>query len=119
MATFDLHVKRVYDDPAGSDGYRVLVDRLWPRGLSKERAALDEWRKELGPSTELRQWFGHEVSRWDEFLERYHAELLDAPDLWQPLLDRSRTERVTLLFGARDHEHNQAIALKTFLDQQV
>lgn len=111
----DLIVKRVYDEPAPGDGYRVLVDRLWPRGLSKQRAALDEWVKELGPSTELRRWFGHDPARWDEFRRRYDAELAAQEQLWRPLLDRAATERVCLLFGAHDTEHNQAVALREFL----
>ena len=111
----DLIVKRVYDEPADDDGYRVLVDRLWPRGLSKQKAHLDEWDKELGPSTELRQWFGHDPARWDEFRRRYDAELADAEELWRPLVERARTGRVCLLFGAHDPEHNQAVALREFL----
>lgn len=111
----DLIVKRVYDEPAPDDGYRVLVDRLWPRGLSKQKAQLDEWIKELGPSTELRKWFGHDPARWDEFRRRYHVELDGAADLWRPLLERARTQRVCLLFGAHDAEHNQAVALREYL----
>jgi uncharacterized protein YeaO (DUF488 family) len=114
----DLTVKRVYDEPADDDGYRVLVDRLWPRGLSKQQAHLDEWDKELGPSTELRKWFGHDPVRWDEFRRRYHVELDAAGDLWRPLLERARTQRVCLLFGAHDAEHNQAVALREFLLRQ-
>lgn len=111
-------VKRVYDEPAESDGYRVLVDRLWPRGIKKETARLDEWIKELGPSTELRQWFGHEVERWPEFRDRYRAELADARELWRPLIGRAESGEVTLLFGARDTEHNQAVVLAEFLGEQ-
>jgi uncharacterized protein YeaO (DUF488 family) len=114
----DLIVKRVYDAPEKSDGYRVLVDRLWPRGLSKDRAALDEWIKELGPSTELRHWFGHDPARWDEFRSRYAGELTGSEDLWRPLLERARSQRVCLLFGASDTEHNQAVALQEFLARQ-
>lgn len=114
----DLIVKRVYDEPAADDGYRVLVDRLWPRGLAKQRAALDEWIKELGPSTELRRWFGHDSARWDEFRRRYDAELAGAEQLWRPLLERAASQRVCLLFGAHDAEHNQAVALKEFLGRQ-
>lgn len=111
----DLLVKRVYDEAADTDGYRVLVDRLWPRGLSKDKARLDEWVKELGPSTGLRKWFGHEVPKWPEFRTRYRAELETAADLWQPIVDRARAGRVTLLFGAHDPEHNQAVVLQEFL----
>lgn len=114
----DLAVKRVYEQPADGDGYRVLVDRLWPRGLSKDRAALDEWVKELGPSTPLRQWFGHDVAKWDGFRAKYRAELAGAESLWRPIVDKARTERVTLLFGASDSEHNQAVVLHEFLLEQ-
>lgn len=114
----DLRVKRVYDDPSDDDGYRVLVDRIWPRGLSKDRAALDEWIKELGPSTELRKWFGHDVDRWTGFRTKYRTELEQSGELWQPLLDRARNERVCLLFGASDTEHNQAVVLQEFLLDQ-
>lgn len=114
----ELAVKRVYDAPSSTDGYRVLVDRLWPRGLSKEKAHLDEWVKDLGPSTELRKWFGHEVERWPGFRDRYLAELAGEPELWQPIVERARHGKVTLLFGAHDEEHNQAVALKEFLLSQ-
>lgn len=113
-----IAVKRIYDEPAAGDGHRVLVDRLWPRGMSKERAALDEWCKELGPSDGLRRWFGHDVMRWDGFRERYATELADRTDLWRPLLERSRTDTVTLLYSAHDTEHNQAVALAEFLAGQ-
>lgn len=111
----DLVVKRIYDEPADDDGYRVLVDRLWPRGLSKDKAHLDEWIKELGPSTELRKWFGHEVAKWPEFRVRYRAELAGLGELWQPIAARAAAGRVTLLFGAHDSEHNQAVVLQEFL----
>ncbi len=114
----DLAVKRVYDEPAETDGYRVLVDRLWPRGLSKDRAALDEWVKELGPSTELRKWFGHDVAKWQAFREKYRAELAGAAELWRPIVAKARSEKVTLLFGASDSDHNQAVVLKEFLLEQ-
>lgn len=111
----DLDIKRVYDAPDEGDGYRVLVDRLWPRGISKDRADLDEWLKEIGPSTELRSWFGHDPAKFDEFRRRYRAELAAAADLWQPLLERASTGRVTLLYSAHDTEHNQAVVLREFL----
>lgn len=114
----DLVVKRVYDHPAADDGYRVLVDRLWPRGMSKDRAALDEWVKELGPSNELRHWFGHDVSKWDAFRQKYRTELEGAADLWRPIVEKAKSERVTLLFGASDSDHNQAVALREFLLEQ-
>ena len=114
-----LAVKRVYDPPSPKDGYRVLVDRMWPRGLKKDAAALDLWMKELGPSRELRQWFGHEPTRWEGFRHRYAGELDAAPERWQPLAEKARRRRVTLLFGARDEEHNNAVALKAYLETHL
>lgn len=111
-----LCVKRVYDPAAPADGYRVLVDRLWPRGMKKEDAALDLWLKELAPSRELREWFGHEPARWEGFRHRYAGELDAAAEHWRPLLTRARRGRVTLLHAARDEEHNNAVALKVYLD---
>lgn len=111
-----LAVKRVYDPPSPRDGCRVLVDRLWPRGLKKEDAALDLWAKDVGPSRELRQWFGHEPTRWEGFRHRYAGELDAMPDAWHALAEKARRGRVTLLFGARDEEHNNAVALKAYLE---
>lgn len=106
-----VRIKRVYDEPAPSDGYRILVDRLWPRGLSKEAVSADEWLKEVGPSTELRRWFGHDPQRFEEFAARYRAELAGSEAL-ALLQERCREhEVVTLLFGAKDAEHNQAVVL--------
>jgi uncharacterized protein YeaO (DUF488 family) len=111
-----LAVKRAYEPAAADDGYRVLVDRLWPRGLKKETAALDLWIKELAPSTELRRWFGHEPTRWEGFRHRYASELDDTAEYWRPLLARAARQRVTLVYGAHDDEHNNAVALKTYLE---
>lgn len=111
----DLEVKRVYDEPAPGDGYRVLVDRLWPRGLAKARAALDEWCKEVAPSNELRTWYRHDPDKWPEFRRRYAAELAGVEDAWRPLLDRSRRQRVTLLFSSAETALNNAVALRDFL----
>lgn len=108
--------KRVYEPVADTDGYRVLLDRLWPRGLKKEAVAYDLWAKELAPSTELRKWFGHDPALWDGFRERYAAELDAAVALWQPLAERAKRQHVTLLFGARDEQHNNAVALKAYLE---
>jgi uncharacterized protein YeaO (DUF488 family) len=109
-------VKRVYEAPATNDGYRVLVDRVWPRGLKKEDAALDIWSKELAPSTALRKWFGHDPARWEGFRHRYASELDALAEFWRPLVTKAARHRVTLLFGARDEEHNNAVALKAYLD---
>ena len=109
-------IKRVYEPAAKSDGYRVLVDRLWPRGLKKEDAALDAWPKELAPSSALRKWFGHDPARWEAFRHRYATELDGTSEFWQPLATKASRRRITLLYGARDDEHNNAVALKCYLD---
>ncbi|WP_049621334.1 DUF488 domain-containing protein [Frateuria defendens] len=110
-----LEIKRAYEPASPEDGYRVLVDRLWPRGLKKETAAIDQWAKELAPSRALRQWFGHDPARWDGFRHRYAGELDQAAEHWRPLLAKATRHRVTLLYGARDEEHNNAVALKAYL----
>lgn len=111
----DLRIKRIYDEPEASDGYRVLVDRLWPRGVSKERARLDAWLPKLAPSAGLRKWFGHDPARWTEFRQRYRAELAKAPSLVESVRRRALSERVTLLYAARDPVHNHAIVLRNFI----
>lgn len=114
-----LRVKRVYEEPEEADGERILVDRIWPRGLSKEKARLSEWRKDLAPSGELRKWFGHDPERWEEFVRRYRVELEEGNKL-EELRELGRLaeeENVTLLFAAKDTEHNNARALAEFLNQ--
>ncbi|MBV6411131.1 MAG: DUF488 domain-containing protein [Burkholderiales bacterium] len=111
----DIKLKRAYETPAKSDGMRILVDRLWPRGLSKARAAIDQWLKEVAPSNELRQWFGHDPEKWPEFRKRYRAELKDNPALAE-LRDLSRKGTVTLVYSAKDELHNQAVVLRQVLD---
>ena len=109
-----LKVKRVYDPPSEADGHRILVDRIWPRGFTKEKARLDEWRKDLGPSDALRRWFAHDPDKWDEFRRRYRDELQHTGH-WRDLMaiaERAKKEDVTLVFSARDLAHNQAVALK-------
>jgi uncharacterized protein YeaO (DUF488 family) len=108
--------KRVYEPAAKADGYRVLIDRLWPRGLKKEAVSLDLWAKELAPSTALRQWFGHDPARWDGFRHRYATELDALAEHWQPLAEKAARHTVTLLYGARDEEHNNAVAMKAYLE---
>lgn len=110
-----VRLKRVYLPAAADDGTRVLVDRLWPRGLSKVRAALASWSKDAAPSTELRQWFGHEPARWEGFCERYRAELKHNPEAVDALRTLARQGPVTLLFAARDEAHNEAVVLREFL----
>jgi uncharacterized protein YeaO (DUF488 family) len=111
----DIRLKRAYEPAESSDGYRVLIDRLWPRGLSRERASLDEWNRELAPSTELRQWFGHEPGRFEEFRQRYIDELRAHRSALAGLRRRARKGRVTLVYAAKDIEHNDAVVLAEVL----
>ncbi len=113
-----IQIKRAYEDPAPSDGARYLVDRVWPRGKKREDLDLQDWLKDAGPSTELRKWFGHDPARWDEFRKRYFKELAANPMAWQPLLEAARKGPVTLVYGAKVTEHNQAEALKEFLESR-
>jgi uncharacterized protein YeaO (DUF488 family) len=111
----DVRLKRAYDAPAASDGYRVLIDRLWPRGVSKENARLDEWARQLAPSSELRRWFGHEPARFEEFRRRYIAELAAQDEKLRELRRRAREGTLTLVFGAHDENHNDAVVLAEVL----
>jgi uncharacterized protein YeaO (DUF488 family) len=112
-----LRLKRAYEPAEPSDGYRVLIDRLWPRGVSKDEARLDEWARELGPSTELRRWFGHEPAKFDEFRRRYLEELAARTEKLEELRRRARREAVTLVYSARDTEHNDAVVLFELLQR--
>lgn len=116
-----LQTKRVYDTPAATDGYRILVDRLWPRGLTKEAAKLDEWLKAIAPSPELRKWFNHDPERWEEFVKRYRSELSGTPA--QSCLDRlaglARQGPVTLLYATREDRHNSASVLLDVLEARL
>lgn len=114
-----IQIKRVYENPAKSDGARILVDRLWPRGLKKEELHLEGWVKEVAPSDSLRRWFGHEPSKWKEFRGRYFAELDRKPEVWKFILQASREGNVTLLYGAKDPEHNNAVALRDYLIRKL
>jgi uncharacterized protein YeaO (DUF488 family) len=111
-----IQLKRVYEKPARSDGMRVLVERLWPRGLSKERAAVALWLKDVAPSPELRKWFGHDPARWEEFRKRYAKELRENKEAVEVLKEKAKKGTVTLVYAARDEEHNGALALKRFLE---
>ena len=113
-----IRLKRVYEEPSRADGLRVLVDRLWPRGLSKERAAVHIWLREVAPSPELRKWFGHDPAKWKQFQRRYLKELEDKDDLVRQLRQRSREGTITLVYAARDEQHNAAVALKGFLERR-
>ena len=110
-----IHIKRTYDPAAPSDGQRILVERLWPRGMKKEALKMDAWHKEIAPSTALRQWFGHRPERWDEFRRRYEQELNENEGAWSPILDAVKKGAVTLLYSAHDVEHNSAIVLRDYL----
>ncbi len=114
-----IKIKRVYEQPEETDGRRVLVDRLWPRGLTKEKAAVDVWLKEVAPSTELRKWFGHDPEKWAEFKKRYHAELRKNTETVDRLREEVSGGTVTLLFGARDQEHNEAVVLKDWIERHL
>jgi uncharacterized protein YeaO (DUF488 family) len=110
-----LRIKRTYDPPARGDGRRILVERLWPRGMKKEAVAADAWMKEVAPSTQLRQWFGHQEERWEEFRRRYRKELAAHPEAWEPILDAEEHGTVTLLYSAHDVLHNGAVVLREYL----
>lgn|SRR6478672_11547138 len=110
-----IHLKRAYEEHSKNDGLRVLVERLWPRGLTKERAAVDLWLKEVAPSPELRKWFGHDPARWEQFQERYRRELQEKKDAVRLLKQKTKEGPVTLIYAARDEEHNGALVLKRFL----
>lgn len=112
-------VKRVYEPCATSDGFRVLVDRLWPRGLSKETVKLDLWLPDIGPSTALRKWFGHDPARWTEFQCLYRAELKEKTIPLASIINQTKTGSVTLLYSAKDELHNQAVALQSFLLERL
>jgi len=112
-----IRTKRIYEEPSGDDGARVLVDRLWPRGVSKEEARIDRWEKDLAPTTELRRWFGHDPAKWEEFLQRYRAELEGREEPLARLRREASEGTVTLLYGARDEEHNNAVALKQYIEE--
>lgn len=111
-----IRLKRAYDKPAHTDGVRVLVERLWPRGLSKDAARIDWWPKDIAPSTELRRWYAHDVDKWPEFQRRYRAELQTQPELLTEIKKRARTEILTFVFAAHDTEHNSAVVLKQVVE---
>jgi uncharacterized protein YeaO (DUF488 family) len=110
-----IRIKRAYEPPARGDGRRILVERLWPRGMRKEALDMDVWLKDVAPSPELRKWFGHRPERWDEFRRRYRAELNDNPAAWRPILDAGKRGNTTLLYSAHDTDHNSAVVLRDYL----
>ena len=111
-----IQLKRVYEKPSRKDGVRILVDRLWPRGLTKERAAVNLWLKDVAPSSELRKWFGHDPAKWRKFLARYRKELREKKDAIKLLKQEFKEHVVTLVYGARDEEHNEALVLKKLVE---
>ena len=114
-----IKLKRVYEKPLKEDGFRILVERLWPRGFTKERAAIDLWLKDISPSSELRKWFGHDPARWEEFRNRYWAELTEKKEFSASLKQKSKQGTVTLIYSSSDEKHNSAVALKMFLETTV
>lgn len=108
-------IKRVYEEPEKTDGFRILVDRVWPRGMTKEKAHVDLWLKDAGPSTALRKWFAHDPKKWDEFKKRYLKELKDKKEIIGQIKENAKNGTVTLVYSAKDEEHNQAVVLKEFL----
>lgn len=118
MSNHPITIKRIYEEPSEDDGYRVLVDRLWPRGVSKEDAKLDEWMKEVAPSTELRKWYDHDTDKFEAFRQRYHAELNEREEVLNRLLKIAGQQKVTLLYAARDEQHNQAVVLRAYLEKE-
>jgi len=118
ISTDKIQLKRAYEKPTPEDGTRILVDRLWPRGLSKKKAGIDQWLKEIAPSTELRKWFAHDPGRWEKFRQRYTAELQDHTDELDQIRRLARTNRITLVYAARDELHNEAVVLRDILTRK-
>ncbi|MEP6947329.1 MAG: DUF488 domain-containing protein [Acidobacteriota bacterium] len=113
----NIKIKRVYEKPAKDDGSRILVDRLWPRGLTKEKASVDLWLKDVAPTTELRKWFGHDPEKWDRFRGRYETEIRHNDDLIEILKGKANQGTITLIYAARDEKHNEALVLKRYLEK--
>jgi uncharacterized protein YeaO (DUF488 family) len=114
----NIIIKRVYEDPEKADGKRILIDRLWPRGLTKEKAKIDLWIKDIAPSTELRKWFGHDSAKWSEFRKRYVAEIKKNNQVVSQLEEELKKGKVTLVYGAKDEEHNDAVVLKEYFEKK-
>jgi uncharacterized protein YeaO (DUF488 family) len=113
-----IEIKRIYEEPKKSDGFRILVDKLWPRGIKKEDAAIDLWLKEIAPSDSLRKWFNHDPKKWSEFQKCYAKELADKKDLIDSIKEKAEQKKVTLLFASKEVEHNNAVVLLNILHQQ-
>ncbi len=114
-----INIKRAYDDYSKEDGYRILVDRLWPRGIKKEDLKCDVWAKEIAPSSELRKWFGHESQKWDEFQKKYFKELDDKSPLFESLIADTDNEVITLIYSAKNTEQNQAVVIKRYIEDKL
>lgn len=114
-----LKIKRVYENTEESDGIRFLVERLWPRGIKKGELLMEAWLKDVAPSANLRRWFAHDITKWDEFQRRYRAELDENPGAWKAILEALKQGNITLLYSARDKEHNSAVVLKSFLEEYL
>jgi uncharacterized protein YeaO (DUF488 family) len=114
-----IKVERIYNNPRGNSTFRILVDRLWPRGLSKDKVKVDLWQKDIAPSNSLRKWFSHDETKWDEFKARYFKELEKNAEFVSTIIDRAKEEPVTLLFGAKEEKFNNAMALKEYLEEKI
>ncbi len=114
-----IQLKRVYDEPGPHDGMRFLVERLWPRGIRKADLRTDGWQKDAGPSSQLRKWFGHDPRKWEEFQQKYFGELNTRPAAWEPILKAAQRGTITLLYSSHDTEHNNAVALKSYLEAKL
>ena len=114
-----IRLKRVYEEPSPGDGVRFLVERLWPRGVRKTELPADGWCKDAGPSSELRKWFSHDSQKWQEFQRRYFVELDERPEAWKPISNAAKRGTVTLLYSSRDSDHNNALALKQYLEAKT
>ena len=114
-----IKVERIYNNPTGNSTFRILVDRLWPRGLSKHKVKVDLWQKEIAPSNSLRRWFSHDEKKWDEFKARYFKELEKNAEFVSTIIDRAKEEPITLLYGAKEEKFNNAMALKEYLEEKI
>lgn len=114
-----IRVKRAYEEPAAQDGVRYLVDRVWPRGVKKNSLKIEAWLKDVAPSADLRRWFSHDPAKWTTFQHKYFAELDAHPDAWAPLAEAARHGPITLVYSARDTEHNNALALASYLERHI
>ena len=114
-----IKVERIYNNPRGNSTFRILVDRLWPRGLSKDKVKVDLWPKDIAPSNSLRRWFSHDERKWDEFKHRYFKELEKNAEFVSTIIDRAKEEPITLLYGAKEQKFNNAMALKEYLEEKI